>query len=431
MNYFLILFNGLSVIKRNFVLSLLITFLCFSSSLQALNGLLLYGIGPRNRAMGGANAAFPVDASTIIINPAGIGRLGKSADIGAHLLRARRTVDTGNVTTGFANTAAGEQDSTQKYYLTLFCGMSHGDESSPLAIGALIAGDAGEGAKYCLPIINPDELLVQNGSTNVTETGDIYDTSTFLFIVKAIIGASYDLNCGLSLGAGFHVNQALFSSDIAKSTPDGIFETQARGRLDIAHGLGASLGVLYDLDCGLSIGATYTSRQWFEDFGRYIDVLPNFRLPTQVRVGLAYTPFCDLVVTADYKWIGWQTVSLFDNQPTEGGFGWKDQHTVGVGVQYKPLSLLTGRLGFNYGRSPIRSEVVFANALIPAIYQSHLAAGVEIHLGSHNSIAINVVHTFLHSETDNGQGDLFSQLGKGTIMRYHAWDIDAAWRITF
>ena len=34
----------------------------------------------RSRAMGGANGAAPVDTSTIIVNPAGIGRLGKTRD---------------------------------------------------------------------------------------------------------------------------------------------------------------------------------------------------------------------------------------------------------------------------------------------------------------------------------------------------------------
>lgn len=417
--------------KNFFFLFSLVTILCFSYSLEAINGLILFGIGPRNRAMGGANAAFPVDTSTILINPAGIGHLGKSADLGAHLLEATRSMDTGNVITDFANSEAGNQDSGQKYYLTPFCGISFRNENSPFAYGGLLAGVAGEGAKYDLPRINPEILRVRNDSTNVASTDDLYDTSSFLFIIKAIPGISFNICPNFSIGAGLHINQTLFSADIAVSKPEGIFQTKGDGRLEISHGIGFSLGALYDMNCGLSLGSTFTSPQWFESFGRYTDLVPNFRLPPEVRVGLAYRPLCDLVVTADYKWIGWQTISLFDKQPTKGGFGWKDQHTIGIGAQYTALSFLIGRLGYNYGRSPIRSKVVFANALIPAIYQSHLTGGLEFLIGCYNSLAISCVYTFPHTETDNGRGDMFSELGKGTVMRYRGWDVDAAWKMTF
>ena len=400
---------------------LLVSFLCTLHSLEAINGLLLYGIGPRNRAMGGANCAAPVDTSTVLINPAGIGALGKSADLGAHLLYA----------TGFANSAAGHQDSGQKYYLTPFAGISYKGECSSFGVGGLLAGVAGEGAKYDLPRINPDVLKVRNGSATVSETGDIYDTSSFLFIIKAIAGVSYNICQDLTLGVGIHINQALFSADIAIAKPDGIFETNGDGRLDVAYGGGFSLGILYEMSECFSLGAAFTSPQWFEEFGRYVDLVPNFRLPPQVRAGLAFKPLCRLLLTADYKWIGWEAVGLFDKQPTQGGFGWKDQHTIGVGAQYTFCAPLIARLGYNYGRSPIQPDVVFANALIPAIYESHLAGGLELMLGCQNSIAASVVYTFPTKKVDNGRGDLFSQLGKGTVMKYHAIDVDIAWKVVF
>ena len=148
-------------------------------------------------------------------------------------------------------------------------------------------------------------------------------------------------------------------------------------------------------------------------------------------MGLAYRPLCRLLLTADYKWIGWETIGLFRKKPTLGGFGWKDQHTIGVGAQYRICDPLIGRLGYNYGRSPIQPDVVFANALVPAIYEKHLAGGLELKLGCQNSIAASIVYTLPTKKVDNGRGDSFSQLGKGTIMGYHAIDIDIAWRVVF
>jgi len=48
-----------------------------------------------------------------------------------------------------------------------------------------------------------------------------------------------------------------------------------------------------------------------------------------------------------------------------------------------------------------------------------------------NSIAFNLVRTLPNKETDDGDGDLFSQLGEGTELEYNGWDADITWTIRF
>ncbi len=382
----------------------------------AINGLLFYGVGARNRAMGGAGAAAALDTSTIIINPAGLGDIGSTADLGIHALRAQRELQTGDATNAaIVNTAAGNQQSKQSLYLTPTSGISYQPENSKWTFGGMIAGVAGEGAKY------------NNSRTVIGQAGG-YDTSSFLFIIKGIPAVSYDVNDKLTVGAGIHVNVALFSTDLATAT---LAQTAGDGKLEIAYGYGAQIGATYDINDQWSVGGSYTTKQIFEDFGDYVDLIPNFRLPPELRLGFAYRPTDKLLLTTDYKWIGWEQISLFDDEPTKGGFGWRDQHTFGIGLQYTLNSRWIGRAGFNYGKSPIRDDNTFANALVPTVYEKHLALGAEFRLNKNNSIALSAVRTLENSVKDDGSGDLFSQLGQGTEIEYDGWDVDVQWTVNF
>lgn len=382
----------------------------------AINGLLFYGLGARNRAMGGAGAAAALDTSTILINPAGLSDIGTSADLGVHALRAQRDLDTSDAVNGaVVNKAAGKQKSKQEVYLTPFSGISYKPENSKWAFGGIIAGVAGEGAKY------------RNSRTVPGQAGG-YDTSSFLFIIKGIPAVSYDVNDKLTVGAALHINIAMFSTDLATAT---LAQTAGDGKLEIAYGYGAQVGATYDINSTWSVGGSYTTRQIFENFGDYKDLIPNFRLPPEMRLGFAYHATDKLLLTTDYKWIGWEEIELFGNKPTEGGFGWRDQNTFGIGLQYTANSKWIGRAGYNYGKSPIRQDSAFANALVPTVYEKHLSLGGEYRLNKNNSIALSVVRTFPNSVKDNGSGDLFSQLGQGTEISYEGWDADVQWTVNF
>ncbi|MHC4400783.1 MAG: OmpP1/FadL family transporter [Planctomycetota bacterium] len=418
---------------RTVVPTLIVLCTLSAESALAINGILFYGVGARNRDMGGANGAAPVDTSTIIINPAGLGRIGNTADMGAHALFPERFIDRTNANPNFVNTAAGLERSGQWTYVTPFSGVSWRGKDSPLAVGMTICGVAGEGATVNQPRIRPDLLFEPNLTDTVAGTGDAYDTSTFIMVIKAVPAVSYELTERLSVGAAWHVNVVLFSADLAIPTAGGqLVQTAGRGRAEVAYLMGLAVGALYDISDRWSVGLTYTTPQWqLDDFSHYEDLIPDFELPHQVRLGFAHRPAEWLRLTADYKYIGWEAVELFGRLPSQGGFGWRDQHTVGLGAEVWLTSNVIARLGWNYGKSPIRSDVLFANALVPVIYESHLAGGVELLLGDHHSLAFSAVGTMDTEKTDDGSGDLFSQAGAGTRIGYEGFDVDATWTIHF
>lgn len=412
-------FTQAKLLGSIFILSLSMV----AADAMAINGLLFYGVGARNRAMGGANGAAPVDSSTILINPAGIGKVGNTTDLGVHLLQANRTLDTSGATNavqpGFVNTAAGHQDSDQRWYLTPTSGITYRAPDSKWAFGGMIAGVAGEGASYTQP----------RTSLGIDPTGnDDFDTSSFLFIIKGIPAVSYQVNDQLSVGAGLHINAALFSTDALTGS---LVQTDGDGKLDIVYGVGAQIGMIYDLNDTWSFGASYTTEQWFEEFDLYHDLVPDFGLPPELRLGVAYRPTKKLLLTADYKWINWEQLDLFDRKPAQGGFGWSDQHSIGVGAAYEFNDKVTGRMGFNYASTNIDDESTFANALVPTIYESHIAVGGDWNFYKNNHLSFSLVRALARKQRDPGTGDIFSQLGAGTEIGYDGWDVDVVWTVKF
>lgn len=388
---------------------------------MAINGLLFYGVGARNRAMGGANGAAPVDTSTIIINPAGIGRVGSTADLGVHLLQANRSMDTSNATNpaGLVNTAAGYQDSGQKYYLTPTAGITYKDPKSKWGFGGMIAGVAGEGASYKQPrtVLGIDPV-----------GNDDYDTSSFLFIIKGITAVSYEVDDDLSIGFGLHINAALFSADLITGS---LVQTEGDGRLDIAYGIGAQIGAIYDINDAWSIGGSYTTEQSFDGWELYEDLVPGFALPPEWRASVAFRPTGKLLLTTDLKLIQWTAIDLYDKSPVDGGFGWDNQLTLGVGAAYDFNDKIIGRLGLNYGKTNIKTSSTFANAIVPTVYEMHLAVGGDWNIYKNNYISFSFVRTLPNSQTDDGSGDAFSQAGQGVTIAYDGWDADVVWTVKF
>ncbi|MBM3582096.1 MAG: hypothetical protein FJX37_09045, partial [Alphaproteobacteria bacterium] len=83
-------------------------------------------------------------------------------------------------------------------------------------------------------------------------------------------------------------------------------------------------------------------------------------------------------LAGDVKHIAWQSVkSIGGKEPADGGFGWHNQFVFAVGAAYEVTDKLTGRIGYNYGKSPIDEEHLFANFLFPAISEHHLTAGAS------------------------------------------------------
>ncbi|WP_461871421.1 OmpP1/FadL family transporter [Hydrogenobaculum sp.] len=109
-------------------------------------------------------------------------------------------------------------------------------------------------------------------------------------------------------------------------------------------------------------------------------------------------------------------------------FGWKDQWVFAVGTSYKVTPKLTLRAGFNYARSPIRSnnfgysspqltppsvsvsgaqfnqyDIDYFNLLgFPAITEEAITLGGSYQFTNTFGVSLAYEHDFQHSVTDSG-----------------------------
>ena len=153
----------------------------------------------------------------------------------------------------------------------------------------------------------------------------------------------------------------------------------------------------------ISLGTSYESHNWQGHHYKYKDCLPYIDEPPIINAGISIKPIKDLELTYDTRFINWTDVKIAENSPDNGGFGWKDQWVFAVGSEYTTFKdKLKLRLGYNYGRSPIQRDVVFANALLPVIVEHHLTTGFSYYITKALSMDFAWEHGFKNSMSDKG-----------------------------
>ena len=110
---------------------------------------------------------------------------------------------------------------------------------------------------------------------------------------------------------------------------------------------GAVIGMAYDFDNGLILGAKYRTpismNYENSDGGDDLDL----QQPGEFGLGMSYN-YGPHTLAFDYKRIQWGSADGYES------FGWKDQNVYAVGYQYQAEGWAI-RLGYNHGKSPIRT----------------------------------------------------------------------------
>ncbi|MBF0106000.1 MAG: outer membrane protein transport protein [Deltaproteobacteria bacterium] len=361
---------------------------------NALNGIQLMANTAVSRSVGGAGVARPMDSAAIIINPAGMNQVGRYFDLNLTIGFPDNTMDSSAAPAGNAVSAGAKSQDEGVFLPSLGIITTLLDDRLALGIGTYFAG--GFGVDYSVSRL-----------TNAV-TADAYDRSGHYALIKLIPAVSYQLLDNLSVGLALHINYSFLHSDSA-TTAAGFPETNGASRFDPALGVGAHVGLIYRPTQWMSLGADYVTRQYFEKFDRYTDLLiDSLDMPMQVTGGVAFDPFKnqEFIILGDFRWINWGGVGTLGNSVTTGGFGWRDQYIFCGGVQYDFMQRvklpLEASLGYNYGRSPIPSSSVFTNLLIPAISQHNLTGGLGYALSERVKLSGTYSYLFKSTVTDDG-----------------------------
>ena len=398
--------NMVKRLKAIIFILVVIAFFNVTETAYAANASRMLGFSARDSGMAGATTASSEDTSCLVKNPAGLVRIGNRIDasyenIILHGVTMR--------TEGTITTAGLKQKSNINYIPGGNAGISYripNTDRYPISVGMGMFTIGGMANNYARSRI----------STALLANGGNYDKMVDMRTMRLAPGIAAAFNDRLSFGVTANIDIQALRANLAHGATPPFTETSGGGKWDITAGAGFTLGLLYKYNDILSLGAAYESHGWQQYHRKYMDCLPFIDEPPIMSIGISLKPIKNLELTYDTRYINWTDVKLARNSPDSGGFGWRDQWVFAVGSEYTTFQeKLKLRLGYNYGRSPIQNNVMFANALMPVILEHHFTTGFSYFFIKDLSLDFAWEHHFSNAITDSG-GDSGDLIGTGTTV---------------
>jgi long-chain fatty acid transport protein len=335
-----------------------------TSSVYATNGMRMIGFGPVQDSMGGVSVGLPLDAASVLTNPAGMSVLPGRIDFGAsYFVPSVKYKATGAGPGMVVNDGATIDSDRGGSPVPAFGLIIPINDKLRFGIGAY--GVAGMGVDY-----------VQNLYSGVTYTS--YSQMRFA------PGLSYKINDMVSVGAAINIMYATMEFNAGGPTQQPHMGASS-------FGYGATLGVLVKPIDMIQIGLAYETKSNFQDFSFNTAAGADkieFNQPSAATLGIGIKPIKDLLIGFDVQWIHWAE-SNGSNLPkyTANASGampwnmdWSDQFVYKLGVQYMVHPMVALRAGYNYGKMPLSSDRAFENMAFPAVSEHHITAGIGINL---------------------------------------------------
>gem|GEM_PF-404217 len=410
----------------------------------ATNGYQLIGVGQKQKSMGGAVTAAPMDAMTAITNPAGMARIGNRADFSMEAFMPDRQVDF----TDESLEGGKERGGSKLYGIPALGWTAPAFGRNDMFFGGGMFATSGLGVDYGQSTMMPADKL--QGCTDalgnfLPSCSDItFDGYSAIQFWKMAPTVAWNVNDQLSLGIALNIDyqSVTIREKIGNvpfwNNPDnpfaGVYQMDVKldlGRPTNQMGYGGSIGVLFDATPWLTLGASYTTKQYFKPAEYRVgagDVVNyngatgepgTYKLdldyPQQAAFGIAVKPHDMVMLTADVKWINWS--DTHDDVTLEGPadsfnaafnpsgktdetdleFGWEDQWVYAVGLQVQPVDRLNIRAGYNYAKAPLDTKDVFNNLIFPAIVEQHFAVGFDYMFGEHWGIGLTYMKAMKES----------------------------------
>lgn len=331
---------------------------------HATNGMRMIGFGPVQNSMGGAGVAAPLDSATVVLNPAGLGQLGPRLDLAAQSFMP--SVEYSTAPGG----PAGSSDRPTDFLPTLG-GVYRVQDQLTLGFAAL--GTAGMGVEYAK---DPAGSALMTSYLNG----------------RVAPAAAYRVTDRLTVGLALNLMYAQMEWNLKDPAAPVAWKADAAS----AFGYGATVGVSFQVNDLLSVGAAYETKSFFQDFDfetSFGDFSLDFDQPQIATLGVAVRPVKGLLLAVDGQWINWSDVMGKDRPkftktppgpfPQNFDMRWDDQLVVKVGVQYALPSLeaLKLRAGYDYGAMPLDKENAQANLMFPALSEHHFTVGAGYDVG--------------------------------------------------
>jgi long-chain fatty acid transport protein len=374
-------------------------------SALATTGYFQHGYGLKAQGMGGVGIALPQDALASATNPAGLGFIGRRADVGLLWFQPdRESTITGNIFPGVSGTYDGNgRDS----FLIPEFGISHAF-SQNLSGGLAVYGNGGMNTTY------KNSPFRGFGGSNPAGV-DL----TQMFIAPTL---AYKPVPNHSFGVSLIFAYQIFSADgLEPFSAGSVSPGNVTGRGDdTSTGWGLKLGWTGKVTDAVTLGATYQTKMNMGNFDKYKGLFAEgggFDIPETYGLGIAVKATPKLTIAGDIQQINYAGVPSVGNKvdcffagtcmlgASNGpGFGWRDTTVYKLGVSYEWSKDLTLRAGYATLRQPIPSSQTFFNILAPGVVEDHLTIGATWTVGGNNELSLGYIHAL--SKTVNGTNSI-------------------------
>ncbi len=383
--------------------------LALAAPAAATNGMRVIGFSPVQNSMGGVSAAAPLDAATIVSNPAGMTALDRRVDIGVSGYLPTVKYDA----TGAANGASVSSDRPPDFIPTLAAIYK---TSENLTVGVAALGVAGLGVDY------------NSSDANANLYGS--KTLTSYMNLRFAPAIAYRLNDRISLGLAANLAWAQLEWNMMGAA--GNPPRDATG----AMGIGGTVGLTYSAPEKYTLAVVYETRTWFQEFTWDLPGVGTekmrFDQPDVLTVGTSFRPLQTLLVAADLGWIRWSTTNgvnhpTFTENPMDVRFNmdWADQLVFKVGAQYDVTKALAIRAGYNYGSSVLNRGQALENIAFPATVKHHFTVGAGYAFGA---LTVNAAAMYAPEEKIGGSNVAQGIDSYETSVSQLAFDLGASFK---
>ncbi|MCK4561438.1 MAG: OmpA family protein [Flavobacteriaceae bacterium] len=377
-----------------------LVFLLFSTFAFAQTGHLMQGVGAVNMSMGGAATAQPLDISGAMQwNPAALSVFdGSILKLDVGLFKGTPTLysslpagamwpaDAFGPGSPASPSVTGSTESELGYNVMPALGFAWGKYDSKHTFGISAFGVSGFGVDF------PQETnLPMNSDGSPNPNWNPNDSSPILYpqslngfghlesaymLMQIGFTWAYEISDKLSIGV-----QPTFNYEALDLSPNPLASPTATGyptdESASAIGFGGQLGLFYDSQKGIKLGASYKTSQKFSemDFGNGTKFQMDY--PAIYSIGLGYSKgIIDFAL--DYRYVDYAGTEGFEKTgwtPTASiqGFGWESMSIVSTGLQLKAIKKVPLRFGYTYSTNPIQEELTFfstpATAIIAHAFQ--------------------------------------------------------------
>ncbi|MBA2726799.1 MAG: outer membrane protein transport protein [Parachlamydiaceae bacterium] len=183
---------------------------------------------------------------------------------------------------------------------------------------------------------------------------------------------------------------------------------------DYSSGVGATIGVKWQISDYLALGVTYRTKAKMSHFHKYKGFLAQrglLNIPQKVGAGIAWRFLPYATLAFDVEWIDWTQVTSLHNPlinsrvtPPEiltplgskhgPGFGFRNQTFYRVGIDYAINDCFTVRAGFRHANSPVRRSQTAVNVLTCDTVENIITVGATYNWNCCAEVSVFYAHGF-------------------------------------